>query len=158
MIISTRKLVDRGLEIRAEMKQLKAALEDIEAKLEQIGLSGVQEDLVDADRDGKRFLAEGTSKIISVVFTADKIIGSFKAKSATHTEILAASNGRLGNFYLPETKFEARFDSGKKFRIEAKNILGEKAGEFISACLARDKFGVPKSDVKIEWDKGVATV
>jgi hypothetical protein len=32
-------------------------------------------------------------------------------------------------------------------------ILGESAPIFVDACLARDKNGIPKSQIKVEWDR-----
>ena len=81
-------LVERGLSIRREIKELTAELKQVEADLKSLALkasaSGRVEDLKDADREGRRWLARGSSAIIPVVFTADLIVGSFALDSKTH--------------------------------------------------------------------------
>lgn len=152
---STRELVDRGLQIVAELERLKVEKKEIDEELEKRGLERSAEhvDLKDEDREGKRWLAAGSEKIVPVVFTADKLVGSFAKGSPVHLKILNAAEDQLQTFFKRVEGFENRFDNGKKFRNIAREILGDKAPAFITACLARDKNGVPKSDIKIEWDK-----
>ena len=151
--MNAQQLVDRGLEVRAEMKRLAAELKDIEAKLEKLGLERRQTDLKDADREGRRWLARGTRLIVPVVFTADKLVGEFKDKSPMHLAVVAAAQGRLKDFFRPVNKWENLFKDGKDFRARADDLLAADAPGFITACLARDRDGLPKSDVKIVWDE-----
>ena len=150
-------LVERGLSIRREIKELTAELKQVEADLKSLALkasaSGRVEDLKDADREGRRWLARGSSAIIPVVFTADLIVGSFAQDSKTHKRIEAAAVGNLREFFKPVRKFENLVDDGKKFRARAADVLDKAAPAFITACLSLDKDGLPKSDIKIEWDK-----
>jgi hypothetical protein len=150
-------LVDRGIEIRRTLKTLAAELKEIEATLKEHGLkasaAGRVEDLKDADREGRRWLAKGSTAIVPVVFTADMIVGSFTKDSKSHRDIEAVAVGNLREFFKPVNKFENRFDDGKKFRARAMDLLDKAAPAFITACLARDKHGLPKSDIKIEWDQ-----
>lgn len=148
-----RALVDRGIAIRAEMATLKKELDDIEAKLEKAGLEGEQQELKDADREGRRFLARGSRQILPVTFTADKLIQSFAANSAIHKKIAQAAGRHLQSFYQPTTTYEIVPKDGKRFRAVADELLGKDGPALIAACVARDKLGVPKSDVKIEWGK-----
>ena len=150
--MSVRIFVDRGLLIRAEIEKLEAELEEIEGKLIEAGKKGTQVDLVDENREGKQFLASGSKVIVPVIFTADKIVGTFQKQSAIHQRICAVDCGKFLEFYTPVNGFKNLFESGKKFRAKASEILGDSAPPFITACLARDKFGIPKSDIKIEWD------
>lgn len=147
-----RTLVDRGLAIRTEIKALEKEMNDIESKLEQAGLHGDHQELKDADREGRRFLAAGSEKILSIVFTADKLVQSFQANSAQHKAIAQKAGRHLQSFYLPVTQYKMVQKDGKAFRAAADEILGKEGPAFITACLARDKKGLPKSDVKIEWD------
>lgn len=147
-----RALVDRGLVVRAQMAALKQELDDIEAKLEKAGLDGDHQELKDADREGRRFLARGTDRILPIIFTADKLVQSFQANSAQHKTIAQKAGRHLQSFYLPVTQYKMVQKDGKAFRAAADQILGKDGPAFITACLARDKKGVPKSDVKIEWD------
>ena len=145
--------VDRGLEILLKMEELKAELKGIEAIIEHAALHGDQIDLVDPDREGKQYLAQGTTEIVPVVLTADLIIGTFQEGTAQHAAIESAAEGKLPLLYRRIVAFKNIFESGKKFRIEAGKVLGENAPQFVSACIARDKQGVPKSDIKIEWKR-----
>jgi len=150
--MNVRALVDRGIELRAEIKKLQKELDGIEVALESAGYEGTHRELKDEDREGRRWMAAGSRLIIPVVFTADKIVSSFKKDSPQHTRAAAAAAGKLGEFYLPATTFENRFKDGKQFRKAADETLGQAAPGFITVCLARDKHGVPKSDVKIAWE------
>jgi hypothetical protein len=152
--MSVRHLVDRGIEVRRQIKALQKELKDIEEKLESQGLNEPHEDLKDAEREGRRWLARGSELIVPVVFTADKLMQSFKLNSATHQSIKTAAGDLLKEFYGLTQTFETKFDDGKKFRKVADEVMGSKAPTFITACLARDKHGVPKSDIKVCWDDG----
>lgn len=146
--------VDRGLAIRKDIKRLQAELKEIEAYLQTEGLSAPHEDLKDADREGRRWLAHGTDLIVPVIFTADVIVGSFAHSSQTHWRITdAPGGGKFLEFFKAVRKFENKFDDGKKFRAAVSDKLGPVAPAFITACLARDKAGLPKSDIKILWDE-----
>jgi len=153
--MSVRADVDRGVEIIAKMFELKDELKSIETRLERAGLEagnrGEHEDLKDKEREGKQWLAKGSAVAVPMVFTADKLIGSFTANGALHQTIRLAANGHLTEFFKPVSKYEILFDDGKKFRAKALEVLAERAPAFITACVARDKAGIPKSDIKILW-------
>lgn len=151
---SIKGLVDRGIEVRAKLKKLKAELDEIEGKLQAAGLEREHEYLKDDDREGRRWMARGSELVVPVVFTADKIMGSFAYNSPKHSQARAIAGDELKDFYKLKQVMENQFDDGKKFRLQAGEILGPKAPAFITACLARDKFGVPKSDVRVCWDDG----
>jgi hypothetical protein len=155
--MNTKELVDRGLVLRAEISERQKELKDIEAGLKEVGLasSAEHEELVDAEREGRRWFAAGTEKIVPVIFTADKIIGSFKSDGPTHEMIRAAlgkQRAKLQEFYKAETTWGNLFKDGKQFRTAAREILGTSAPGFITACVTRDKFGMTRSDIRIEWD------
>jgi hypothetical protein len=145
--------VDRGLALRREIKAHQEELKLIEARLEAAGLKGDQVDLKDEEREGKQFLAAGSKQIVPVVFTADLIVKSFQANSAKHKSIDAVAQEQLRKFYLPTTTWECVTDSGKRFRKLADQILGKDGPALVTACVARDKHGIPKSAVKVEWDR-----
>jgi len=145
--------VDRGLEIREHMEKLKIELKDIETRLQHAALHGEQVDLQDADREGKQYLATGTERIVPVILTADMIVGEFAANSERHHEIQPVAMGLLNKFFKPVNKYENRFDSGKKFRALADELLAKDAPAFITACVARDKTGMAKSAIKVTWDE-----
>ncbi len=69
------ELVDRGLELRTRIAEDSAELKKIETKLKaagyEAGLEGDHEELKDANREGKRWLARGSAMILPVVFTSD---------------------------------------------------------------------------------------
>ena len=152
--MSIRADIDRGLEIIAALENLEAELKDIEVRVKHAALHGEQVELKDADRDGKQYLAAGTQRIVPVILTADKLVSSFAEHSKQHGLIETVAGGRaLNEFFRPVHKYENRFDNGKKFRTRADELLGKAAPAFITACLARDKDGIPKSDIKIMWDE-----
>ena len=148
--------VDRGLEIRAQMEKLKVELKDIETRLHHAALHGVQVELADADREGRQYLAAGSERIVPVILTADLIVGEFASDSKRHIEILDSLYPRSGLtlFFKPVSKFENRFDSGKKFRLQALEEFGKDlAPKFITACVARDRDGIAKSSIKVMWEE-----
>jgi hypothetical protein len=146
--------VDRGLEIKKQIATLATELAEIEDRLVKAGLEGDQVELVDPDREGRQWLAHGSEKIVPVVFTADLLIGSFANGSIIHGQMIdVLGDHPLGNFYRRVSGFAKRFESGKKFRAHAFEMLGVNAPKFISVCLSRDKEGTPKSQIKIEWDR-----
>lgn len=148
--------VDRGLYLVERIEALKKELEQIEVRLTTAGLEGEQIELVDPEREGRQFLAKGSEAIVPVVFTADLLVKSFAAHSAVHDKIdaaLADPGFQRPSFFARFTIYKTAIDSGKIFRARAAEILGEAAPAFISACLQRDKHGIPKSQVKIEWGR-----
>lgn len=158
--MSVRCDVDRGLEIVVQIEALKKELEAIEDRLEAAGLKGEQIELMDPEREGRQYLAHGSECVVPVVFTADLLVKTFQKGSAVHQKIEAAAgtSAILASFFKESVTFKSLFDSGKIFRRQAEEILGEQAGpKFITACLARDKQGIPKSAVKIEWERAEVT-
>ena len=152
--MSLRCDIDRGLEIIGELEKLETELKPIEVRVKHAALHGEQVELKDADREGKQFLARGSDRSVPVILTADKLISSFAAGSKQHDLISTVAGTRaLNEFFRPIHKFENRFDNGKKFRTRADELLGPAAPAFITACLARDKDGIPKSDIKIMWEE-----
>lgn len=146
------ELVDRGLEIRKQLKTLQHELKLIEEGLQKAGLEGEQVELKDADRDGRRFLARGGDAVVPIIFTADKLVQSFTAGSPIEQKIRAQSGGFFGDFWKPVNGFETLIKDGKRFRAQARELLADGAPAFITACVSRDKYGVAKSDVKIGWE------
>lgn len=148
------KSVDRGLEIRDTIKELEDELSVIEQCLKKAALAGEQIELTDPEREGRQFVARGTESIIPVVITADLIMQTFAAESPTHARLSDVAGDKLGQFYKAVTKMAILAKNGKSFRRDAGEILGEKDGpRFISAALARDKNGVPKNQIKVEWER-----
>jgi hypothetical protein len=145
-------LVNRGLEVVASIASLETELKGIEAELKQRGLKARHEELKDPEREGRRWLAQGSLRAVPVVFTADKIVGEFKDASPLHNAIKKVAGPHLASFFVRVVRWENRFDDGKYFRAEAETIFGNHAGAFVNACLSRDKDGLPKSDIKILWN------
>jgi len=140
--------------LRREISKLEDELEVVEAGLVAFAQVGDQVDLVDEEREGKQFLAEGSAVVVPVVFTADKIVGSFTEGSTFHRSVAGIAQQYLGWFYEPEKTWKMKPKNGKSFRSLAESTLGKVQGpEFVTACLARDKHGIPKSDIKIEWKR-----
>jgi len=152
--MTNKQAVDRGLAIIDEMDALSDELKKIETQLREAALTGEQIDLEDAERDGKQFLARGSAHIVPVVLTADLVVASFKDASPVHARLEGiAGRDMLKAFFRPETTWKGMCKSGKAFRREAAALLENQAAAFVDAALARDKYGIPKSQIKIEWDR-----
>jgi len=152
-----KNLVDRGLVLRTEIAERQKELKGIETALETFGLDSSDQhiELKDADREGRQWLAIGTEMVVPIIFTADKIIGSFQKHSVIHERVRAAlgkQGSRIVHFYEPVTTYKGQCKDGKAFRKLAQEMLGTGAPAFITACVVRDKHGLAQSDIKIEWD------
>ena len=151
--MSVKADVDRGLQIRAELQRLEDELAEIETRLKKAGLAGEHVDLVDDELEGKQWIAQGTTAAVPVIFTSDLLMKTFGHETIMHGRIAAVAGERLTEFYKPVTTWKTLCDSPKLFRRNAAAILGDKAPEFVSACVVRDKFGVPRSQIKIDWGR-----
>jgi len=149
--MSVKDDVDRGLEIRAELERLLLELKEIEKRLQVKGLSAEQIPLEDKEREGRQWIAEGTRSAVPVIFTADIIVGSFAQDSAMHMELRGIFGEKLKELFKPIWK--NRFDDGKAFRARVRELYPEKAPLYITACLARDKQGIPKSKSVVAWNE-----
>lgn len=145
--------IDRGIEIRQEMKALKLELDALELRLIAAARAGEHVPLSETSREGRRFLARGTEKVVPVIFTADKLISSFAENSAMHQKISAISPGFYQQFFRRKVLFERSIEEGNRFRKTVAEMLGADAPAFITACVSRDKDGITKSDEKIHWDR-----
>lgn len=146
--------VDRGLELRAQIQILTAELDQIEARLTADALSHPDEHelLKDETRTGRRYTAVGTSHLLPVVLTADKLLSQFRPDTPQESRILAlCPPPLLDAFYAKITIYSNQLRDGKTFRARASALLGPTAPAFVNACLARDKDGLPKNDIKIDW-------
>lgn len=146
--------VDRGLALRAEIAVREKELKDIVTRLEKAALTGDQVPLEDKDREGMQYLAAGTDCIVPVIIASDELMGSFAEDSANHRKVAAAAQEKLPSFYRRVVTWERLAKDGKAFRALALQVLGKEAAPpFISACLARDKAGIPKSKITVQWDR-----
>ena len=157
--MSIRADIDRAVTLRSEIATRQTELDKITDRLVAAGLkagqAGRHEELVDAQRDGTRWLARGSGIAVPIIFTADKLVGTFQRDGAKHQSIKTALGDQaneLTRFYKPVSGYETRFKDGKQFRSEADKVLAGRAPVFITACIARDKQGIAQSDVKIDWD------
>jgi hypothetical protein len=152
--MTTKQLVDRGIEINFALETLKDELKLIEERLKQAALAGEQIELTDPDREGRQYLAHGTTHTVPVVLTADIIAGQFADGSPMHAAASAAAGSRLGDFYREIRTWKNMLPTGKAFRAQAADLLGNDAGpRLVSAVIARDKLGIPRNQIKVEWDR-----
>jgi hypothetical protein len=146
--------VDRGIVLRSQIQALKEELDSIEERLRAAALIGPVSDLEDPDRDGRQFLAQGSELTVPVILTADILAGQFADGSTVHQAALAAAGDRLTEFFRPVKSHKNIHPTGKAFRAAAAHILGASAGPaLVSAVTSRDKNGIPKSAIKVEWDR-----
>ena len=145
--------IDRGLEVYNQIEALEKELKEIEARIEARALAGEQIDLVDPEREGKQYIASGSKETVPVVLTSDLLVKTFQDGSVLHDSIALAAEEQLREFYTPVTVWATRFESGKTFRRMALEILGEKGPAFVTACVSRNKKGIAKSAIKVEWKR-----
>lgn len=150
--------VDRGIEIVSQIDTLKAELKLIESRLEQAALAGETVPLVDEDREGRQFLATGSSVTLPVILESDQIAGSWKKDCEMHkalVEILGEEHkATLSRLYRPTDSYERVPKDGKAFRAAAFEQFGPALGaRVITTAISRDKHGIPKSRIVIPWDR-----
>lgn len=145
--------IDRGLVLVKLIAELQAELDEITERIEAAGLAGPHVPLEDKAREGRQFLGAGSNVILPVVITADSLVQSFPDGSPIHDTIKAAAGDHFGQFYRPSNKWETRQKDGQKFRELAATVMGKTAPAFITACLAKDKLGIPKNKLVIAWDR-----
>lgn len=150
--------VDRGLAILAEIKALEVEKKVIEARLAAAALAaskeGLTEPLVDEEREGQRYFAEGSAGKIPVILESDQISGQFAEGTDKHIELEALCGDRLAHLYKRKVIFEIVPKDGKRFRKQAAEFwTPDEAAKIISASIARDKDGIPKSRIVIAWDQ-----
>lgn len=151
--MSVAEMVDRGLTLRAEIAEREAELKGIEKALRARAEVSEQVPLVDAEREGRQWIARGTRSAVPVVLTSDLLARTLMLNGEQFLAAEAAAAGRLMEFYAPSAAWEIRQPNGVIFRRVAAEVLGERAGEFVSACLRRNKLGHPISTVRVEWDR-----
>jgi hypothetical protein len=155
--MSLQQDIDRGLELTAQIGVLEAELKVLSERIEKAALRGPQIPLEDAERDGTQFLAKGSRRVVPVLITADYLAASFTEGSKVHEKVVQALPNReplLTTFYTPKLTFKRVYEDGKVFRRQAREILGAELAEpFINACVVRDREGIPKNAVKIDWSR-----
>lgn len=152
--------VANGLAVLVQLQGLEEELAGIEARLVQDALDRPEEHqpLADAEREGRQFIARSGAVELPIVFTADKLVGTFAEESKVAKRIMDAIPWpKFDAFYKKVTSYAMVPKDGKKFRSLAADLLGEEAPRFIAACRAVDKDGIPKSDIKVEWEAAAAS-
>lgn len=152
-------LVDSGLQLRKEIDSREAQLKQITEQL-QAHAEACPEDhvkLKDEGREGTRLLCAGSTLAVPVLFTSDLIVQNCQADSKEHQRIVAACPPNLlGKFYKRTVVYATLFAPSNKFdgvafRRMARAVLPDPE-TFITACVRRNKDGVPVSAVKVLWD------
>lgn len=150
--------VDRGLAILAEIKALEAEKKVIEVRLAAVALAaskeGLTEPLVDEEREGQRYFAEGSTGKIPVILESDQISGEFGEGTEKHQALDGLCGAKLSHLYKRKVIFERVPKDGKLFRKQAAEFWEpDEAAKIISASIARDKDGIPKSRIVVAWDQ-----
>jgi len=152
-------LVDRGLQLYRQIEDAKKELKRIEEALKAHALTGDQQPLNDPDRDGRQYLAQGTSETVPIILTADILYQSFADGSTIHQAAAAIAGDDLITLYRPITTWKMLAKTGKAFRAEAHAQLHPTcAAKLITALTTRDKDGIPKSQIRTEWDRATESV
>lgn len=151
--MNTTEMVDRGLTLRAEIAEREEELKGIEKALRARAEISEQIPLVDAEREGRQWIARGTHASVPVVLTSDLLARTLTPGGVQFLAAEAAAAGQIEEFYAPSKAWEIRQPNGVIFRRVAAEVLGVRAGEFVAACLRRNKLGHPLSMVRVEWDR-----
>lgn len=152
-------LVDRGLQLYRQIEADQKELKQIEKELRAYALTGDQQPLNDPTRDGRQFLAQGTIETVPIVLTADILYQSFADGSIPHLQAASIAGMDLDTLYHPVRTWKMLAKSGKALRAEAVTQLGaHRAAQFITAVTQKDKDGIPKSQIRTEWDRATQSV
>jgi hypothetical protein len=151
-------LVDKGCALHAAIEHNKTRLKAISDQLQAHAFSvpSQHQRLVDEDREGTRYLAEGSEgRIVPVVCSSDLITQTLSEGSDDLAKVMTAAGEKFPQFYRRLVTYVSTFSKsnkfdGKKFRAAARTELPDPQA-FISACLRRNKDGIPVSAIKVEW-------
>jgi hypothetical protein len=143
--------VDRGLQIKVDIEALEKELKVIEKRLAAAGLKGEQIPLEDPTREGRQWIAKGSGACVPVLFSADSIISGFADESAIHMQLRDLLGTKIDEFF--KRAWVNRFRDGQAFRAHAREVLADRAPSLITACLSRDKEGIPKNKTVIAWSE-----
>lgn len=144
--------IERGIEIRAQMEELKTELKLIEERIQLAAEQGQQVPLKETDREGKKFIGRGRSSIVPVIFESDLLIGSFAPDSPVHKALTKIAGDKLKLFFKAVNKYERVQEDGREFRRVARATLEPDAfAQFIKAATAVKKGGIAKSRVYVAW-------
>lgn len=143
--------VDRLLVIKAQIATLTLEAKAIESRLENAALHGEQIPLQDTQREGKQFIARGTSFAVPVRFEADNLISTFKHDSELHSSLKTILGDAFAKFFKEVHAYERKHkDDANKFRKFCRKELEPDAyATLIKALLSKDKDGIPKSKTVI---------
>lgn len=154
-----REMIDRGVEIVAEIEKLKEEYKALEEGIKAAALArpGEHVKLEDPEREGRQFLAAGTQQVVPVVMTADSIMKTLRKGSPIALRLADMAGEHFERFYVDPAKLENTQEDGKDFRRLSRELLGDEKGpRFVNACLTRLKNGTPQSSVRIEWKRAAA--
>lgn len=154
------ELVAEGHRLHQNITRDEELLKAVEKKLKKAALEGDQIDLVDEELEGKQFLAvsepteENPRKVtVPVIITSDVLAKSFAEGSETHREVVGRADGKLSSFFRRVTGYASLYEDGKAMRKAAAEILGDQAPAFITALVQRDKSGIAKNQIKVDWSR-----
>ncbi len=148
--------VDRGLAVVAEIEALRDELRAIESRLQQAALASPTVPLENEEREGRQFLARGSTATLPVVIESDQVIASFPADGPIHSTLcrLCGGGDRLAPIFRLVAKFERVPKDGHAYRLALREHFDPLlAPEILAATLQRDKNGVPRSRVYAAWDR-----
>ena len=151
-----------GLQLYKNLTDVQEHLKYVEEQIVTIAQnrSDEHQPLADDEREGRRFFAKSgdgpDDPIVPVVFTADKLISSFKPGSPEHQRLEEATGGKIALLFTKETMFKRAARDGKTFRSQVRKNFGQDADDVIIAARDLDENSLPKNDIKVEW-KDAAT-
>lgn len=150
-------LVDEGLLLQREIDSREKRLKEIEKTLKAYAEVNptLHIKLKDDEREGTRLLCPGSNCVVPVVFTSDLIRQTLDPKAGDFATISTLAGEHFPQFYGRTVVWTAqhtkasKFD-GKAFRAAARELLPDPEA-FISACVRKNKDGIPVSQTRVEW-------
>lgn len=151
--MSTADLISVGRVYAEQISVLKERIESIEAVLKSRALNVPHEPLANGSREGRRATLKEGDQSVSVVFESDLLKGSFAFDSDLTTNLQGLCGNRFDALFRTKTTCERRITDGHKFRILVHSELPESSAvAVIEALKDKDKSGIVKSKVSVEWN------
>lgn len=148
--------VERAVALIEKIEKSKEELKLIEKKLIAAALAApeLHLPLEEEERDGKQVVVRSRAGVrVPILFTSDNLVKSFARDSSVHEKIKDAAGSHFDVLFKPINTFKTFFDDAQVFRQKCRELFGNASPAVISACVARDKDGIPTSQTKIDWSR-----
>jgi len=149
------RLTDEGLGLECRMQEDAARQKTISKLLTDHALQvpDEHEPLNDGSREGTQWLAHGSDgTVVPIVCTSDLLVASLTEGTPAFDALVQIPTNPLPLFFRPTRKWEPLQSDGRKFRALVRETHPDPE-RVISACVRRNKDGIPVSVIKVEWSR-----